>query len=85
MAALRALVATTAFRWTLAIAGGFTAMSLFLFTFIYWQTAVQEQGRIDGSRAVLLGDDHVLANSRHGAGRGWPTTPAWATAGARWC
>ena len=48
MAALRALVATTAFRWTLAIAGGFTAMSLFLFAFIYWQTAVQEQGRIDG-------------------------------------
>ncbi len=48
MQALHALAAATAFRWTLAIAGGFTAMSLFLFAFIYWQTAVHEEGRIDG-------------------------------------
>jgi len=39
---------TTAFRWTLAIAGSFTAMALFLFGFIYWQTAVHERQRIDG-------------------------------------
>ena len=80
MTALRALVATTAFRWTLAIAGGFTAMSLFLFAFIYWQTAVQEQGRIDGivTRQVRAIADaqpaHAveqlrawLAEDRHGA------------------
>ncbi len=38
---------TTAFRWTLAIAGGFTAMALLLFGFIYWQTAMHERQRID--------------------------------------
>jgi signal transduction histidine kinase len=45
---LRGLPATTAFRWTLAIAGGFTAMALLLFSFIYWQTAVREREIIDG-------------------------------------
>ena len=45
---MRALAASIAFRWTLAIAGGFTAMALLLFAFIYWQTAGYEQARIDG-------------------------------------
>ncbi len=49
MQSLRLLAATTAFRWTLAIAGGFTAMVLLLFAFIYWQTAERERGRIDGA------------------------------------
>ena len=44
---LRGLAATTAFRWTLAIAGGFTAMALLLFGFLYWQTAVHERERVD--------------------------------------
>lgn len=44
---LRALAASTAFRWCLAIAGGFTAMTLALFVFIYWETAVHERARID--------------------------------------
>ena len=43
----RSLPRTTAFRWTLAIAGGFAAMALVLFGFIYWQTAVLERERID--------------------------------------
>ena len=47
MRALRGLAATTAFRWTLAIAGGFAAMAVLLFSFIYWQTAVHERQRID--------------------------------------
>jgi signal transduction histidine kinase len=34
-------------RWTLTIAGAFTSMALLLFGFIYWQTAVHEQTRID--------------------------------------
>ncbi len=48
MRALCALAGTTVFRWTLAIAGSVTATMLLLFAFIYWQTAVREQGRIDG-------------------------------------
>ena len=48
MRSFRLLAATTAFRWTLAIAGGFTAMVLLLFAFIYWQTVERERGRIDG-------------------------------------
>ena len=51
MQSLRLLAATTAFRWTLAIAGGFTAMVLLLFAFIYWQTAVHEQATYTRSRA----------------------------------
>ncbi len=44
---LRGLAGATAFRWALAIAGGFTAILLLLFAFIYWQTAGHEQTRID--------------------------------------
>ena len=58
--ALRALAANTAFRWTLAIAGGFTAMALSLFAFIYWQTAVREQGRIDG---IVLSEARAIADA----------------------
>lgn len=61
MAALYRLVATTVFRWTLAIAGGFTAMSLFLFAFIYWQTAVHEQVRIDG---IVTRQVRAIANAQ---------------------
>ena len=43
----RALLASPALRWTLAIASAFTVMALVLFGFIYWQTAIQEQTRID--------------------------------------
>jgi len=45
---LRGLAGATAFRWALAIAGGFTAILLLLFAFIYWQTAGHEQTRVDG-------------------------------------
>ncbi len=48
MRVVRSLFPVAAIRWTLAIAGGFTVMALFLFAFIYWQTAVREQARIDG-------------------------------------
>lgn len=54
------LAATTAFRWTLAIAGGFTAMSLLLFAFIYWQTAERERGRIDG---IVLSEARSIAEA----------------------
>jgi len=63
MRSLRALAATTAFRWTLAIAGGFTAMALSLFAFIYWQTAVHEQGRIDG---IVLSEARSIADAPGG-------------------
>lgn len=63
MRTLRALAATTAFRWTLAISGGFTAMSLLLFAFIYWQTAAREQGRVDG---LVLSEAQVIADAPAG-------------------
>ena len=44
---MRGIVASVAFRWTLVIAGGFTAMALVLFGFIYWQTALYERERVD--------------------------------------
>ena len=47
MPSWRALARSTAVRWTLAIAGGFTAMALVLFGFIYWETAVHERKAID--------------------------------------
>ncbi len=56
----RALAGATVFRWTLAIAGGVTATMLLLFAFIYWQTAVREQGRIDG---IVLGEARFLLGS----------------------
>lgn len=54
---------TTVFRWTLAIAGGFTAMALLLFAFIYWQTAVHEQGRIDG---IVLSEARTIRDAPGG-------------------
>lgn len=60
MHAVRALAASTAFRWTCAIAGGFTAMALFLFAFIYWQAAGYEQGRIDG---IVIREARAIANA----------------------
>ncbi len=65
------LAATTAFRWTLAIAGGFTAMALLLFAFIYWQTAAREQGRIDG---IVLAATRRIAD---GPGEAVPRLVAW--------
>ena len=38
---------TAAFRLAIAFAGAFVGSTLLLFTFIYWQTAVYETGRID--------------------------------------
>lgn len=46
-----ALARSTALRWTLAIAAGFTAMALVLFGFIYWETAIHERKTIDLSLA----------------------------------
>ncbi len=43
----QALTRSTALRWTLAIATGFTAIALVLFGFIYWETAVYERKTID--------------------------------------
>ncbi len=63
MRSLRLLAATTAFRWTLAIACGFTAMALLLFAFIYWQTAEREQGRIDG---IVLSQARSIAEAPGG-------------------
>lgn len=72
MRSLRLLAATTAFRWTLAIAGGFTAMSLLLFAFIYWQTAEREQGRIDG---IVLSEARSIAEAPDQAAG--PALEAW--------
>ena len=60
MRAVRSLFPVTAIRWTLAIAGGFTVMALFLFAFIYWQTAVREQGRVDG---IVLSKARAIADA----------------------
>ncbi len=75
----RSLAATTVFRWTLAIAGGFSGMALLLFGFFYWQTAVYERQRIDGVITreasaltasaladVATGVDAWLADDPHG-------------------
>lgn len=48
MKGVTTLTSTTAFKWTLAIAAGFTGMAVLLFGFIYWQTAVYARQRIDG-------------------------------------
>ena len=92
--ALRALAASPAFRWTLTIAGGFTAMALLLFAFIYWQTPVHEQGRIDGivlSKARAIADapgaeaesrlEAWLADDPHGVRYGGLFGPDGARAG----
>lgn len=43
------LVRTAAFRWALAIAGAFAALSILLFAFVYWQTAGYERAELDGA------------------------------------
>ena len=58
MKAIGALIRTTAFRWALCIAGGFTTIALTLFGFIYWQTAAQEANRID---AIVVREAAVIA------------------------
>ncbi len=68
---LRGLAGATAFRWALAIAGGFTAILLLLFAFIYWQTAGLEQGRIDGT--VLA----AIRRIAEGPGETVPHLMAW--------
>ena len=59
MGLLRELASTSAFRWSLAVAGAFAVMALSLFAFIYWQTAVAERDRIDAlvvNAARFIGD-----------------------------
>lgn len=40
-------VRTTAFRWVLGIAAWSAFLALFLFAFVYWQTATDERERLD--------------------------------------
>jgi signal transduction histidine kinase len=42
------LLRTTAFRWAAVVAAAFTALSLTLFAFVYWQTAGYEARELDG-------------------------------------
>ena len=44
---MRGLAATTVFRWALAIAGGFTVMSLFLFASFIGRPPYTNRGRVD--------------------------------------
>ena len=62
----RALLATTVFRWTLAIAAGFAAMAFLLFSFIYWQTAIHERQRID---ALVTREARAIFNRRPDAAK----------------
>ena len=52
-------VSSTFVRWSTMIAAGFATMALALFAFIYWQTTVYEQARIDG---VLLRETQLLTS-----------------------
>ena len=52
------LVRTAAFRWSLAIAGAFAALSLVLFAFVYWQTAGYERAELD---ETLRHEGHLIA------------------------
>lgn len=52
------LVRTAAFRWSLAIAGAFAALSLVLFAFVYWQTAGYERAELD---EALRHEGHLIA------------------------
>jgi len=79
MRSLGLLAATTAFRWTLAIAGGFTAMALLLFAFIYWQTAERERGRIDG---LVLSKARSIAEAPGEAAM--PALEAWLAEEPAW-
>lgn len=55
---------TTAFRWSLAVAFCFVALSLVLFAFLYWQTAVLERERLD---AVVLHESRYIAAAPTGS------------------
>ena len=46
------LLKTTAFRWSAIVAAAFTALSLVLFGFIYWQTAGYEARELDANAAA---------------------------------
>ena len=43
------LLRTTAFRWAAVVAAAFTALSLALLAFVYWQTAGYEARELDGA------------------------------------
>jgi len=49
---------TTAFRWTLAVAGAFVVCTLLLFGFVYWEVATYTTERVDG---LLIDELHVIA------------------------
>ena len=74
------LTRSTAVRWTLAIAGGFTAMALVLFGFIYWETAIHERKAID---ATLVNEAQHLgmipASAVAGAIEAWIAADVHAT------
>lgn len=57
------LLRTTAFRWAAVVATAFTALSLTLFAFVYWQTAGYEAGELDG---IALAEARDIAASPHG-------------------
>ena len=52
------LLRTTAFRWAAVVATAFTALSLTLFAFVYWQTAGYEARELDAS---TVAEARVLA------------------------
>ena len=53
------LLQTTAFRWAMAFATAFTGLSVILFAFVYWQTAVYERAQLD---AMLRHEAKVIAD-----------------------
>lgn len=58
------LARTGAFRWTLAIAAWFATLSLLLFVFVYWQTAVREREQSD---ILVLHESGYIAGAPRGA------------------
>ncbi len=48
---------TAAFRFVLASSAAFSALTLLLFGFIYWQTTIYETNRID---TILIGESNTL-------------------------
>jgi signal transduction histidine kinase len=52
------LVRTATFRWTLAVAGAFAVATLFLFGFVYWQTASYMEATIDD---LIKGETRSIA------------------------
>ena len=59
------LLKTTAFRWAAVVATAFTALSLTLFAFVYWQTAGYEARELDGI-ALAEARDHRGCPVRRG-------------------